>query len=464
MAIAANDSKTTPLNKMIAIGIAVFGLIEAVITYFLVISPLYVKPVYDQAAAYSNEGKNCIVKLFGKTFASEQEIAENQIILSFMDTLINIILVYIVITGIMLLLAFCFYKGFAFARTYLTWVFAGKTVIGLVPMLIPFANIRNSMRIFGVIDAVICLAACVYFTYLSIEEYADDMLISSAPLKRRGIESGAMFLALTVGIIFESYGMGGLGGGAWSIYLGWLEGTEIAQGIVLAVLAAVGIVAAITSTREMDWGDFFFFAFSAVAAVSNIIGIVNKVSSVGGFTKSLILIVIATVCFAAVAVFSFMKIKSKVIVKITPDDKKTVFALLISVASILLSFVFTIIAVTMLDKVTYGGNPLGAMDFMYFIVYGGITLFLASAMLGGYGFTKFGALAMYVVVGSMNFESIFVVLNLRKGFIAANPGMVGYNYIISAVMFILSIVFCFGIIPAFAVKNVGDYMYKKRYS
>ncbi len=159
-----------------------------------------------------------------------------------------------------------------------------------------------------------------------------------------------------------------------------------------------------------------------------------------------------------------MKIKSKIMVKFTPDDKKTVFALLVSVASVLLSFVFTIIAVTLLDKVTYSGNPLGAMDFMYFIVYGGISLFLAIAMLGGYGFTKFGALAMYIVVGSMNFESIFVVFNLRRGFVIANPGMVGYNYIISAVMFILSIVSCFGIIPAFAVKNVGDYMYKKRYS
>ncbi len=463
MATAATDSKT-PLNKMIAIGIAVFGLIEAVITYFVVIAPLYVKPVYDQAAAYSAEGKSCIVKLFGKTFASEQEVANNQIILSFSDTLINIILVYIVITGIMLLLAFCFYKGFAFARTYLTGVFAAKTIIGLVPLLIPFPNIRNSMRIFGIIDAVICLAACVYFTYLSIEEYADDMLISPAPLKRRGIESGAMFLALTIGVIFESYGMGGLGGGAWSIYLGWLSGTEIAQGIVLILLAAIGIVAAITSTREMEWGDFFFFAFGAVGAVSNIIGIINKVSSVGGFTTSLILIVIATICFAAVAVFAFMKIKNKVMVKITPDDKKTVFALLISVASILLSFVFTIIGVTMLDTVTYSGNPLGAMDFMYFIVYGGITLFLAAAMLGGYGFTKFGALAMFIVVGSMNFESIFVVFNLRSTFVASNPGMVGYNYIISAVMFILSIVSCFGIIPAFAVKDVGDFMYKKRYS
>lgn len=463
MATAATDSKT-PLNKMIAIGIGVFGLIEAVITYFLVISPLFVKPVYDQAAAYGEEGKSCIVKLFGKTFASEQEIADNQIILSFFDTLINIILVYIVITGIMLLLAFCFYKGFAFARTYLTWVFAGKTIIGLVPLLIPFANIRNPMRIFGIIDAVICLAACVYFTYLSIEEYADDMLVASAPLKRKGIEAGAMFLALTVGVIFESYGMGGLGGGAWSIYLGWLEGTEIAQGIVLILLAAIGIVGAITATREMEWGDFFFFAFSGVAVVSNIIGIVNKVSSLGGFTTSLILIVIATVCFAAVAVFSFMKIKNRVMIKFTPDDRKTVIALLISVASVLLSFVFTIIAVTLLDKVTYSGNPLGAMDFMYFIVYGGISLFLAVAMLGGYGFTKFGALAMFIIVGSMNFESIFVVLNLRKGFIIANPGMVGYNYIISAVMFILSIVSCFGIIPAFAVKNVGDYMYKKRYS
>ena len=59
-AVAVNDSSSgkTPINKLISLGLMVFGVIEAVVAYFLVIGPLFIKPVYNQAAAYNESGRS----------------------------------------------------------------------------------------------------------------------------------------------------------------------------------------------------------------------------------------------------------------------------------------------------------------------------------------------------------------------------------------------------------------------
>ena len=210
-------------NKTLGIGMVAFAVIEAVVTFFLVMKPLFINPVFNQCKAYNEEGKACIVKLFGKTFASQDEIANNQIILSLWDTILNIVLIYIVITGILLLLSFCYFKGFAFAKSYLIAVFGAKTVIALTPILVPFANFRNSMRTFGAIDAVICLAACIYCVYDSSSEYADDMLLTAdkiANMWKRGKTAGVMFLIMAAAAIFAAFGMSAYGnigtsGGNW---------------------------------------------------------------------------------------------------------------------------------------------------------------------------------------------------------------------------------------------------------
>ena len=233
-------------NKTLGIGMVAFAVIEAVVTFFLVMKPLFINPVFNQCKAYNEEGKACIVKLFGKTFASQDEIANNQIILSLWDTILNIVLIYIVITGILLLLSFCYFKGFAFAKSYLIAVFGAKTVIALTPILVPFANFRNSMRIFGAIDAVICLAACIYCVYDSSSEYADDMLLTAdkiANMWKRGKTAGVMFLIMAAAAIFAAFGMSAYGnignsGGNWSIVIGWLDNTSLAQGVVLILLVA----------------------------------------------------------------------------------------------------------------------------------------------------------------------------------------------------------------------------------
>lgn len=495
-AVAVNDSSSgkTPINKLISLGLMVFGVIEAVVAYFLVIGPLFIKPVYNQAAAYNESGVTCIVKFFGKTFASADEIANNQVILSLVSTIINIVIIYLIFTGALILLAFFFNKGYAFAKTYLVAIFGAKALIGISPLMVPFANIKNSMRIFGIADAVICIAVCAYFVYINSIEYADDMLMTPdeiAAMKKRAIQSGIMFSLLTLSMIFEGQAMGALGGGNWSIALGWLEQTQIQQGLVPAALVAVGLIAAVTHVRGADWANFFFFSFGASAAVSNILAVINRVmwifktynpmkslansgdedaiawiGSNGMNTRwwtRTIFLILALIGTLALTAFVFKGVIKRVIPKITPDDKKAAISLLISAGSVLLCFILTIVAVTMWDKLLYGGVNLGAMDYMYYTLYGGITLFLLTSMLGGFGFTKFGTLALFLVVLASDFECVFEVLNARNNFIALNEGMVGYNYIIAAVLFILAIVSCFGLIPIFAVKDVENYMYNKRF-
>lgn len=496
-AVAVNNSSTgkTPLHKVIALGLVIFGVIEALVAYFLVIGPLYITPVYNQADSYNEQGITCIVKFFGKTFASADEVASNQVILSLFSTVINIVLIYLIFTGIMLILAFCFSKGFAFAKSYLIAVFGGKAIIGIVPLLVPLTNVRNSMKIFGAVDAVICFALCIYFVYLGAVEYADDMLMSNeevAQMKTRGIHGGIMFLILALTMIFESMAMGALGNGTWSIHLGWLSETQIQQGVVLALLTAIGIVAAITYVRGADWGEFFFFSFGLSVAVSDLVGIVSRILwifrtykpqkalansgdetaaawiSSNGMTASwwrkTIFLIIAFVGAAALAAFAFKKIQHKLVVKMTAEDKKPVTALIITTGSLVLCFVLTLVAVLLWDKQLYGAITLGAMDYMYYVVYGGITIFLITSMIGGFSFTKFGTLALFIVVLASDFECIFEVFSARSSYIAANPGLKGYNYIIAAVLFILAIISCFGIISAFVVKEFDNYLYNKRYN
>lgn len=506
----------TPLNKIIGIGMAAFAVIEAVVTFFLVMKPLYINPVYTQRNEYIEEGRTCIVKIFGKTFASQAEIDNNQIILSLWDTIVNIALIYLVITGILLVLAFCFFKGFAFAKSYLIAVFGTKAVIGLVPVMIPFANFRNSMRIFGAIDAVICLVACVYFVYLSSLEYADDMLLTeeqTSNMWKRGKLSAVMFLIMAAATIFAAFGMSAYGnignaGGNWSIVIGWLDDTGIAQGVVLMLVMAVALIGSILYVREGEWAMIFYFSFGASMAVTNLIAILfrflwvfktynptkalakagdeDAIAWVGsnGMTSrwwiATIMLILSFVAAAVVTFIAFTKIKSKFFFKFSESDKKPAIAVLIGAGSIILSFILTIIAVLMWDKQHYTAITLGAMDYMYFIAYGGITLFLAVAMWCGYSFSKFGTLGLYVMIASCNFSSIFTVFGERSIKVANSivardaaieqglaeiPGVFkGYNYITCGIFFILSVIACLGIIAVFVIKEVNNYMYQKRYS
>ncbi len=478
-ATVVNDNTTakTPLNKIIGFGMVVFALIEAVLAYFVVLGPLFVKPVYTICENYNANGTTCIVKLFGKTFASAEELANNQIILTLSDTIVNVALVYLVITGALLLLSFCFIKGFAFAKSYLIAVFGVKALIGLSSVLIPFANITMTMKIFGVVDALICIAACIYFVYLDSIDYIDDMLLDDAQIaamKKRGINGGILCALTTAFAVLESFAVNAMNG-HWSYFLGWLPDanglgtTELAEGACFTLIVAAAIIGAITHIREANWSVYFYFAVGVAGALSNLVGIINRFTGVTYFYTAIgtITMIAGFVVAALLAVMSFMQIKGIFKIKTNGDEKKPVMAVLIGAGSILLSFVFTMVAVLMWDKILYGTLSFGAMDYVAFVVYGAVSLFLVAALLGGYSFTKFGTLALYLIVAANNFSSIFTVLSARSAMVQAQlaQGMnyVGYNYIISAVMFILSLICCLGIIALFAVKGVDDLLYEKRF-
>lgn len=493
MTSTANVQKSgLGLTKLIGIGVAAYAVIEAIVAYFFVFAPLYIKPVYALCENYNANGTPCLVKLFGKTFATKAQ-QEEYLILSLWDTIFNVIVIYLVATGVALALAFCLYKGMSFAKSYFVAYFGAKHVIGMMALLMPFPNMYRSTMIFGIIVGLINLAGCIFFIKINNEEYIDDMLLTPeqvADMNKRmklGFVLYGMFLAFTVLMRFAMPAMGSY----WSLYLGWLTDTSIGQGWAISLILAVALVAAVMYVREADWAMYFFTSFGAAGAVSLIVAIIARVMwifktynpmkalknsgdpdaeawiSMNGMTTSWW---IATICLvlaalvALVATFIGLKqIKSKISFKYSADDKKPALAVLISSGSIVLSFVLTIAAITIWHRMMYAGYSAGAMDYMYFILYGGITLFLALAMMGGYSFTKFGALGLYLIVASSNFISIFSVFAQRSAAIANGTVTTGTNYIISAVLFIFSLIACAAIIPAFAVKGVSDYQYQKRY-
>lgn len=464
MTNAVNNNSKLSLNKIIAIGVSVYTLIEAVIAYFVVYSPLFIKPLYASAERYREMGKECTITLFKNSFAVADA---NSIVLSLSGTLLNIILLILALSGSVILLSFFFFKGYAFAKSYLIAVFGAKAVIGLSAVMVPLTNLKNVMRIFGVATGVISLFLCGLFVYLNAVEYADDMLYTDeqkAAMKKRGIFGGVMFVILAAAMVFESRSVYSLGGN-WSKLLGWTNDTGIVQGIVPALLIAVGLIAACTYVIEGDWAEYFFFSFGAAAAISDIVALINKFRLNPGFGTSTVFLCLALAASAVIAVLAFTKImKRGLFTKPDAANKKAYIAVLITAGSIVLSFALTIAANLLLDRQLYPGVAMGAMDIMYLIVYGGATLFLASALLGGNSFTKFGTLALYILVAPNAFENIFVAFAKRSAFVAANPGLHGYNYIIIGVLYILAFVSCFGIIASFIVKDVDSYLYSKRYS
>lgn len=489
IAVKGSDSNSS-MNKLIALGIGAFSIVEAIVTYFIVMYPLFIRPVFKNAYLTENNIPY-IVKFFGKTFASEAEKTSGSIIVSLSGSVINIVLIYLVITAVPILLAYFFNKGFAFAKTYLIGIFGAKTVIGMLPLLVPFANIRNSMRIFGTVDAVLCLCICAYFVYLNYVEYADDMLFDEEQIKQmvyRAKLGGLLFIMTAAWIVFEKFAMDGYGI-SWSIYLGWAD-QQITQGYVLLLILAVALVAAIMYVNEADWALYFFAAFGAAGAISNIVALVNKIiwanttyksqkalarqgdeaaidwvnangMSMSWWRKTIFI----GICFAvaaAIAVFAVMKIKSKLFTKPAADEKKPALAVWIGAGAMILCAAFTIGAVTVWSKLTYSEFVMGAMDYMYFIMFGGIVLFLALSLLGGYSFSKFGMLALYIIVGAANFSTIFSVFKVRNTLAKQTPGYVGYNYIIAGVLFILSLVCCLTLVLLFVYKEVNNYLYNKR--
>lgn len=481
------------LTKMTALGVIVFSVIEAVAAFFLVFKPLFINSIYHND--YLDEhGYTYAVSFFGNLFMSEAEKASGTVMLSLSGAVFNIIVIYLVMTAVPIFFAVMLLKkNYAFTKTGLTAVFGAKTVIGFVPLLVPFANVRRSMWIFGTVDAVLCFAACAFFVYLNSIEYADDMLFDDEQTKamvKRGKFGGLLFLLMAALAVCEKNAMAGYGIN-WSIIIG-KDNQQLMQGYILVGLLALALIAAIVYVRGVDASLYYFAGFGCAVALSNVYAVIQKVIWVNTTYKQqkalknqgdaaaaewiasngmgatwwrrTIFIVVCLLIGGAVGVMAFMKVRKKLFRKPDADEKKPALMNWICSGALVLCFLLSVIAALRWDTKIYSSFVMGAMDYMYFIVYGGVTLFLALSMLGGVSFSKWGALALYIIVGASNFTTVFKVFGERKKLVASYPGYHGYDYIITGIMFILTLLCCLTIIIMFAYKEMNDYMYNKHNS
>ena len=439
-------------NKLVALGVILFSVIEAVISFFVVLKPLFIDSIYHNE--YLDErGYDYTVSFFGNLFASEAEKSSGTVMLSLSGAVVNLVIIYLILTVFPILLALMFKKGYAFAKSGLIAVFGAKTVIGLAPILVPFANVTRAMWIFGAADAVVCLCACAFFVYLNDVEYADDMALDGEQIKamiKRAKLGGLLFLLMTVLVVFEKLAMKGYGANR-SIIMGKND-QQLMQGYVLVILLGLSLLAAIMYVKGNMTSLYFFAAFGGAAAFSNVYALVRKRN---------VFIIICILVAGAVTFFAIKSSRKKLFQKAPADMKKPAVFTRICACALIVCFFLSVIAAMRWDKKIYDTFALGAMDYMYFIVYGGITLFLAISMLGGAGFSKWGTLALYIVVGASNFSTIFSVFGTRRSLMLNNPGYRGYDYIVIGILFILSLVCCLTVIILFAYKEINNYMYDK---
>ena len=440
------------LNKLISLGVILFSVIEAAISFFVVIKPLFIDSIYHNTYL-DEQGYDYTVSFFGNLFANAADKNSGTVMLSLSSAVLNIAIIYLFLTVIPILLALLFKKGYAFAKSGLIAAFGAKSVIGFMPLLVPFANIRTSMWIFGVADAVLCLCACAFFVYLNNVEYADDMLLDGDQIKdmvKRAKFGGLLFLLMTALVVCERFAMSGYGEDR-SVMIG-KEDQQLMQGYVLVLLLSLSLISAIMYIRGTMTSLYFFAAFGGAAAFSNIYALVRKRS---------VFIIVCVVIAGAVAFFAFAKSRKKLFQKAAADEKKPALFTRICACALIVCFFLSVVAVLRWDRKIYTNFAMGAMDYMYLIVYGGLTLFLAMSMLGGAGFSKWGTLALYIVVGASNFITAINAFGTRSSLVASNPGYHGYDYIVIGVLFLLSLLCCLTVIILFAYKEINNYMYNK---
>lgn len=446
-------------NKLIALGTAIFLAVEAVLGFFVVLKPLFIDSVYHNT--YLDEhGYTYTVSFFGNLFASEAEKASGTVMLSLSGQVVNLVLIYLIMTLLPLVFVLMLKKGFAFAKTGLLVTFGTKTVVGLVPLLVPFSNVSNAIRIFGAADSVVCLATCALFVYLNNAEYAEDMAFTGDEIKemvKRAKFGGFLFLLMAALAVCEKFAMAGYGDNR-SIMIG-KDDQQLTQGYILVALVALALVCAILYIRGNLASMYYFVGFGGAVALTNVYALTHKSVLKNG--KAMIFVIACVLIGGAAAFFAFTKVRRKLFVKPAQDEKKPAVITMICSAALIVCFVLSVIGVLAWDRRLYTSFYFGAMDYMYLIAYGGVTLFLAFAMMGGCGFAKWGALALYIVVGSSNFTTVFKVLSARKAFIVGRPGITGRAYFPPAIMLGLSVLCCLTIIAMFVYKEISGYMYNK---
>lgn len=457
--IATKTSDGKSANKLIALGTAIFLVIEAVVGFFTVLKPLYIDAVYHNEYLDEN-GYSYAVSFFGNFFASEAEKTSGTVMLSLAGPVVNLVIIYLIMTVLPIMFALLFRKNIAFAKTGLLATFGAKTVIGFIPLLVPFGKAKTAMSIFGAADAMLCLAACGLFVYLSSVEYADDMAFDGEEIKgmvSRAKFGGLLFLMMTALAVCERFAMAGYGENR-SIMIG-KDNQQLMQGYILVALIGFALICSILYIRGNAASMYYFAGFGGAAALVNIYALTHK--SAFKNKLAMVFIILCVLIGGATAFFAFTKVKRKLLAKPAEDEKKAALLTLICSGALVLCCILSVIGVLMWDKKLYNTFYFGAMDYMYLLAFGGVTLFLALAMLGGCSFSKWGALALYIVVGASNFTTVFKVFSARKAFIGGRPGITGHTYFPPAIMLSLSVLCCFTIIAMFAYKEISSYMYNK---
>lgn len=500
-AVAVNDNiaQKSGLQKMVGFGIMAVSVIEAVIAYFLVLNPLFIKPVFDQATEFTNSGTNTIVRIFGKLFVSEEYIASNNvsIVLSLSTVLFNVVIILSIFYVAQFVVSFFFLKGSAFANTFFFTAFGIKFIVSISAFILPFANIKNSMRIFSGVDAAINLAAFCFFLFISMQDTIAEMLWTDedvANMKKR-VKKSAVFFVLSTAVLFLHSLTINCYGGAYSLFLGW-NNTAITAGFALVIVYIVAFLACVGYIKDQDWSLVFFGAFGAIIAIIDILGIVgrvqwllqyfkykgmtddadavawletNKLTMAWGVNTGLMvggLVIVLIISLMAVSLIRKAYKKTQIA---DEAEKKSRFVVNLSSILILGAAVLSLVSSYIFNIAQFGTFTSGSFDFIYMAVYCGFSAVIGFALFRGYSWARWGVIAVSIASVVINVSTVIGILAARSSVVAVKLAegvkFTGYNFIIAFIILLVAMIIWGGLAVAMlAFKNVPDYLYKKRYN
>lgn len=475
------------LNKRISAFIIAFSVIEAAFAFVIVLHPLYITPLFHNEFLESKDIPYA-VRFFGRLFAEDALRESDTVIFSSLPKYLNIVLVLLGVTGIPIALSVFFRKGYSFAASAFAGVFGMKCVIGIAPILIPMEKAGFPIKLFGVIDAFVCLLICTGFVFYLTSVHADNMKSDDDvnSCRYRAKLYGILFALFAAMIVLKSFAMPGYGIN-WSIFLG-RDNQGLYQGLVLVILFGAALFCSAKFMSNSTMPLCFFAAFGASSALSDLFALVNKVVwcftdykehksaflsgdeseriwlSQNGMTKTwwrrTLFILACAILGGAASYFAFVHLFRK-IRTLQVKDKRFVWLCVCGGAAVLF-LSSTLTAVSIWDHSYYSEFVLGAMDYMYFTAFGGAVFICVLGLICGYIEVKWCLLGIYVVFGAENFGSIFKSLRAGRNLAAQYSGTIDGVYIASAVWFGASLLCALTVIILFCSKRLDDYLYRIR--
>lgn len=497
-AVAVNDNAKSGLQKIVGFGIMAVSVVEAVLSYLLVLYPLFIKPVFAQAKEYTEAGTPTIVRVFGKLFVSEQYIKDNniQIVLSLFTVIFNVALIIVIFYAAQLVISFFFLKGSAFANSFFLAAFGIKFIIAIGAFIVPFANVKNSMRAFAGGDAAINLALFCFFLYVSLQDTIAEQLLTIEDvekMKKRAVKGGIFFALSTVVLFLQSFTMSCFGS-SYSLFLGW-DNTGILAGFALVAIYVVAFLASAAYVKDQDWSLIFFGVFGVVIAIVDILGLVgrvqwllryfkykkmtddadavawletNRLTSTWGINTGMM--VGAVVILAIITVMAVLVIKKEYKKTVIADETEKKSRIIVNSSSLLLlaAAALSLVSSYLYYRAQFGSFQSGSFDFVYLTVYCGLSAMIGISLFKGYSWARWGTVAVSVCSFILSVSTALGILSTRSSIVAAKLAegikYTGINYIIAFVLLIVAMLIWAALVAGMiAFKNVPDYLYKKRY-